>query len=283
MSPGILSDVACLVVDDDDDYLEILTDALVAHGAVVRTARSGDAAMRVVEEWRPDVLLSDLTLPDTDGFDLLRRIRTTANGADVSAIALTGRARASDREASLQAGFEKHLVKPASLHDIVAAIHALRHPAIPAAPGSSGDLRLMLAQVNAALPCRFTSLLRFAEDGSLVSLWTHDRERPGVDPFPVGMPLHASYCVLVRDTGRECVIGDASHDPRVADHPMRTELACYVGAPVFRGDGSIFGAVCSYDVFPRAVDDAGLQQLCAMARELEPRLRALFESDVVAR
>jgi GAF domain-containing protein len=143
------------------------------------------------------------------------------------------------------------------------------------------ELREALARLNAASGCRYTSLLRFAEDNTLTSIWTYDRDRPKTDPFPIGLPVHASYCVLVRDSGTMAVIEDAKRDPRVAKHPKRDALARYIGVPLFREDGSMFGTLCCYDSEPHAIDQATRDAVAAAARQIEPWLNAMFATPML--
>ncbi|MDQ3367125.1 MAG: response regulator [Myxococcota bacterium] len=265
-----LANVTLLLVEDEIDNRDMLADGLAAHGADVRTASSGEEALDLLRTWRPDVLISDLDLPGIDGYTLLETIRRDAPLAPLPAIALTGHAGTTDRERSLRTGYQKHLVKPARIRDIVSAVETLRG-------GGSKDLRAMLAGLNAVSPCRFTSLLRFAQDNTLVSLWTFDRERPEVDPFPAGLPIHASYCVLIRDTRKPCTIEDAAAHPQASPHPQASELACYVGVPLFQRDGRLFGTVCCYDEEAHTLAPSLVERLQAEARRLEPTLWQLFD------
>jgi CheY-like chemotaxis protein len=116
--------VRTLVVDDDIDGLE-LTEAILARaGAEVRTARTADAALALVREWRPDVVVSDIEMPGEDGYSLLRRLRALpadAGGA-TPAIALTAYGRPEDRERCLAAGFAMHVPKPADPGELIAIV-----------------------------------------------------------------------------------------------------------------------------------------------------------------
>ncbi len=280
MVPGLLDGVACLIVEDDLDSRELFAESLELYGAAVRTATGGHDALAVLEAWQPDVVLCDLGLPDMDGYTLLGLVRARPGGAGIGAIALTGHGREVDRAASLEAGFAKHLVKPFRMADVVSAIDAVRPPK-PSPLDAQTQVRSVLAQLDGASPCRFTSLLRFAEDDTLLSLWTYDRAHPDVDPFPLGLPVHASYCVLVRESGEACAIEDAQVDPRAAAHPKRDELACYVGAPLFGRDGAMFGTVCVYDEHAQVIAPEVRQAVEAAARQLESLLYALFDDPAI--
>ena len=108
--PG-LDGVEILLVEDDREALDAMTYALEARGARVRPARSARAAWAAFRERAPDVVVSDLSMPDEDGYSLLRRIRSSATQSP-PAIALTGFTRAEDRARVLAAGFAAHVAKP---------------------------------------------------------------------------------------------------------------------------------------------------------------------------
>ena len=236
-----------LLVEDDGDLREMLALSLSSRGAVTREAETGEEAIDIASTWPPDIVIMDLSLPGIDGFATLARIRAQPGCRDCAAVALTGHGQDLDRARSLAAGFAKHLVKPAAMADIFSALqHATVAPA-----DSPDDVREMLREINATGSCQYTSVLRFSEAGTLVSIWTYNREAPGEDSFPVDMPITASYCVKVREHGATWTTSDAKNDPRVASHPRRDELASYLGVPLRRADGTLFGTLCSFDPEPR--------------------------------
>lgn len=110
--PQALEGLRVLVVDDDVDVREFMTTMLEAHGIGVRTVASAAAALAALEEFRPDVLLSDLRMPDEDGYSLIRQVRAleAQQGGHIPAAAMTAYLDES-REKALQAGFEAHLYK----------------------------------------------------------------------------------------------------------------------------------------------------------------------------
>jgi CheY-like chemotaxis protein len=117
MSPNAdlrLDGLKVLVVDDDVDNLQFLAFLFEVYGAKVAAVSSADYAFQAVLEWRPDILVSDVRMPDEDGHMLIRRIRTLTveQGGQVPAIALTANAKESDRLQALAAGFQEHLAKP---------------------------------------------------------------------------------------------------------------------------------------------------------------------------
>ncbi|MBA3452355.1 MAG: response regulator [Deltaproteobacteria bacterium] len=263
-----------LLVEDDPDTLFLLGEGLRGHGAEVLTADSGEHAMAELGVWHPSILMTDLSLPGMDGTTLLSRLRERSELAKLPGIALTGHGDQAHRDASGRAGFAKHLLKPTRLTDLIVAIQAVEQSARDQ-PGAPRELPAILAEVNHASPCRFTSLLRFNADETLTSVWTYDRENPGVDPFPLELPIHASYCVLVRATGTTCSIENARTDPRTASHPKRDEQSTYIGVPVFRPDGQLYGTVCSYDPRPLVLGASVQQTIEGSTRELEAIIVAL--------
>ena len=124
--PSDLSGVKVLVVDDQDDARDLLKRVLAECQADVITAATATEAVRAVEQWRPDVLVSDIGMPDVDGYELLRRVRALghARGGRIPAIALTAFARSEDRTRALRAGFLVHVSKPVEPSELVATVAA---------------------------------------------------------------------------------------------------------------------------------------------------------------
>jgi CheY-like chemotaxis protein len=122
-----LKGLRLLVVDDDQDTREPLVEMLTGAGADVRAVPSAAEAMVVFEEFRPQLVVSDIGMPDEDGLSLMRRIRALdhAHGGDVRALALTAMASIKDREAALAAGFNMHIAKPIGFDELTEALHAL--------------------------------------------------------------------------------------------------------------------------------------------------------------
>ncbi|HVZ63116.1 MAG TPA: PAS domain S-box protein [Lacunisphaera sp.] len=119
-----------LAVDDDRDSLEVLRRILAKGEAEVRTAASADEALAVLREFDADVILSDIGMPDKDGYELIRQVRRSERSSGVPAAALTALARPEDRMRALQAGFQTHVAKPVSAAELVAVVRSLAslHP-----------------------------------------------------------------------------------------------------------------------------------------------------------
>jgi PAS domain S-box-containing protein len=123
LAPVSLAAMRVLVVEDEPDTREFLKRLLETNGAAVVVVGSAADALVQVRNGSFDVLISDVGLPDVDGYDLLRRIREDGSaGATVPAIALTAYARPEDRRRALRAGYQAHLAKPVEPTDLLATI-----------------------------------------------------------------------------------------------------------------------------------------------------------------
>jgi PAS domain S-box-containing protein len=122
-----LDGIHVLLVEDDDDSRKLLGMMLKQQGAEVSTAATAADAFNLFCEKLPDVLVSDIGMPDEDGYELVRKIRTlpVGRGALTPAIALTGYATRKDRERSLSAGYQRHIAKPVEQSELVTAIASL--------------------------------------------------------------------------------------------------------------------------------------------------------------
>ena len=121
----VLDGVRVLVVDDDPDARELLETVLRREGADVRTVGSARAALEALGSFHADVLLSDIGMPEEDGYALIRELRArerAAEGGHVPAVALTAFASPADRAQALSLGFEAHLAKPASPRDVARTV-----------------------------------------------------------------------------------------------------------------------------------------------------------------
>jgi PAS domain S-box-containing protein len=140
-----LRGIRVLVVDDEPDARETLQQILEHCNAEVRTVGSAAEAMKVLESWRPDVLLSDIGMPVEDGYDLIRRVRElpAERGGRTPAAALTAFARGEDRRRALRAGFQMHVAKPVDLQELATVVASLARgvgrgstpPGPPSPPG----------------------------------------------------------------------------------------------------------------------------------------------------
>jgi CheY-like chemotaxis protein len=113
-----------LIVDDEPDTLRMLAAALSLHGAAVASADSADAALATLPSFRPDVLVSDIRMPDKDGYELIEAVRKTGDrpGRRLAAVALTADAGREDRERARRAGFDLHVAKPVDPQQLARAV-----------------------------------------------------------------------------------------------------------------------------------------------------------------
>lgn len=124
-----LSGVRILVVDDEADTREVLELMLGRCGAQVKTAPTVREALQEFGDWAPHVLLSDIGLPEEDGYALIRQVRDLLpeQGGSVRSIALTAFGHKEDRERALSAGFQVHVAKPAQPAELLNIIESLLH------------------------------------------------------------------------------------------------------------------------------------------------------------
>jgi PAS domain S-box-containing protein len=120
---SLLAGIKILVVDDEIDSREFLMFLLQQNGATVNSAASGLEAVRAIERNPPDLLLSDIGMPDMDGYALIRAIRSLPSQArNIPAIALTAYAGDSDRQHAISVGFQAHLPKPIDIESLLVKI-----------------------------------------------------------------------------------------------------------------------------------------------------------------
>lgn len=117
-----LEGLRVLVVDDEADTRDLLSTVLARYGAKVIAAGSVGEAIEVFTNVKPDVLVSDLGMPDEDGYDLIHRVRELGQVGQIPAIALTAYARTEDRLRVLSAGFQMHVPKPVNPAELVTVI-----------------------------------------------------------------------------------------------------------------------------------------------------------------
>jgi CheY-like chemotaxis protein len=120
-----LKDVRILVVEDELDALDLLTIDLTAHGAKVRGAASAAEAIELLRVEPFDLMISDIGMADTDGYNLIRQVRRSESGEHIPAIALTAYARTQDRIRALTAGYNTHVAKPVEIKELVTVVKCL--------------------------------------------------------------------------------------------------------------------------------------------------------------
>jgi CheY-like chemotaxis protein len=119
-----LNGLRLLAVDDDRNTREMLQEALERAGARVQSAASAHDALTKLKDFRPDVLVSDIGMPEEDGYDFMRKVRILPadQGGATPAVALTGYAHEDDRAATRAAGYQAVTAKPVNLDDLLTTI-----------------------------------------------------------------------------------------------------------------------------------------------------------------
>ena len=122
--PVSFSALRILIVEDEPDTREFLKRLLESHGATVVVAVSAQQALDAIRADPPHILISDIGLPDVDGYDLIRKIREgfEQRSSTLPAIALTAYARAEDRSRALRSGYQAHLAKPVEPSELLMTI-----------------------------------------------------------------------------------------------------------------------------------------------------------------
>ncbi|HET9206119.1 MAG TPA: ATP-binding protein, partial [Burkholderiaceae bacterium] len=122
-----LDGMQVLVVDDERDTRELLSHLLADHQVQVHTATSAHEALALLRRLKPDALISDIGMPDQDGYQFIREVRRLPpeQGGRTPAIALTAFARSEDRTRAMLAGYQLHIAKPIEPHELLAALASL--------------------------------------------------------------------------------------------------------------------------------------------------------------
>ena len=125
--PPPLIGLRLFVVEDDNDSRVLLKTMLEQCDAEVCVADSAAKALSLLDEWKPDLLISDIEMPGEDGYSLIRKIRSRSKAGPrrLPAIALTAHARTEDRVRALTAGFDAHVAKPVEVTELVTVILSL--------------------------------------------------------------------------------------------------------------------------------------------------------------
>jgi PAS domain S-box-containing protein len=122
-----LEKLQILVVDDDADTLDYLLTVLEQYGAKVTAVSSAREAMSAIQRFKPDVLVSDIGMPEEDGYALIRKIRAleAEQGGRIPALALTAYARGEERLRAISAGFQMHMAKPVEPVELISVVAKL--------------------------------------------------------------------------------------------------------------------------------------------------------------
>ena len=122
-----LDGLRVLLVDDEAEARQIISTVITRTGAEVKTCESAHEALAKLSEWKPDVILSDIAMPEEDGYSFIKRVRSLPHdkGGDTPAAALTAYARDIDRHQALAAGYQMHIAKPIGASQLITMIARL--------------------------------------------------------------------------------------------------------------------------------------------------------------
>ena len=141
LDPKII--IAVLVVDDEPDNLAVVAETLAYMGLVVRSARNGREGLDILQDFIPDLILLDLSMPQMDGWEMCSVLKANPDTRDIPVIALSAHAMSGDRERALAAGFDGYLPKPVeimTLPDEIQKVLSERTPATAeGAPHNGGS------------------------------------------------------------------------------------------------------------------------------------------------
>ena len=134
-----------LVVDDESQITRVLRTLLSSHGYDIRVANDGETALEIMKDWTPDLVITDLAMPNMDGLELCRRLRTTTR---VPIIVLSVRGQDRSKVEALDAGADDYVTKPFSMNELLARIRSqLRRAPVTEEPSSAiaaGDFSIDL-------------------------------------------------------------------------------------------------------------------------------------------
>jgi two-component system KDP operon response regulator KdpE len=132
-NPGVKSNI--LVVDDEPQITRVLKTTLSGHGYGVRTAADGEEALQIMKDWSPDLIMTDLRMPNMDGLELCRRVRAQSR---TPIIVLSVKGEEAIKVEALDAGADDYITKPFSVNELLARIRAtLRRASAPEEPDTA--------------------------------------------------------------------------------------------------------------------------------------------------
>jgi two-component system KDP operon response regulator KdpE len=128
-----------LLVDDETQITRVLMTTLTSHGYAIRIAADGDEALQVMRDWAPDLLITDLSMPNMDGLQLCRSVRTTSM---VPIIVLSVRGDDQAKVEALDAGADDYMTKPFGINELMARIRATLRRASPVENHPAGVIEI---------------------------------------------------------------------------------------------------------------------------------------------
>ncbi len=286
-----LTGATVLVVDDEADARDLVATALRSKGAEVITAANASDALSLIAARPFTAMVSDIGMPTSDGYELIRRVRTVAGarGHHLPAVALTAYSREEDRRRALEAGFQAYVAKPVEPDELVAIVSRLAVDSLkqggdsPALLAARTDIlqkvqKILTTQgvhealrfLNSRASHRFTGVYRF-DAPTLRNVALLDADAPSVTRGD-DQPIEATYCSVVGTFERPFTTEDAGLDNRLRDHPARESVRSYCGVLLRTAAGEPFGTLCHFDLVPREVP---VQEVALMEAVAPLLMRAL--------
>src|SRR3979490_874435 len=132
-----------LVVDDESQITRVLRTSLSSHGYDIRVANDGETALEIMKDWSPDLVITDLAMPNMDGLELCRRLRTKTQ---IPIIVLSVRGEERTKVKDLEGGADDYVTKPFGMEELLARVRAnlrrTRTEEAEAGPIEAGDLKI---------------------------------------------------------------------------------------------------------------------------------------------
>src|SRR5713101_2635151 len=288
-------DASILVVDDEAMLRKVVGRALAAAGCRVTYAADGEEALAMLAEAPPDLVISDVTMPHVDGFELLRRVRSQTATKALPVILLTGRGDTEDIVAGMGLGADDYLVKPFALRELLARVRAkIERPPVPAAslvPEMQAGV-LSEAKFAVELGREDTRAQKTNRRGVIALISLHELQplRTRFSSRVEGEIERQTAALIMRRAEPLDVLGrDAQGrftlllpETVVADAQRRlTEVMKTIGAHEFKAGGEVFQLtpVVGFVEFGFASDARELEERCSIAlqhAELQLDLRPVL-------
>src|SRR5713101_3776136 len=143
LTPAMTEHMRILVVDDEPQITRVLRTSLSSHGYDIRIANDGETALEIMKDWSPDLVITDLAMPNMDGRELCRRLRTKTQ---IPILVLSVRGEERTKVKALDAGADDYITKPFGIEELLARVRANLRRARPGeseqAPIELGDFRI---------------------------------------------------------------------------------------------------------------------------------------------
>jgi DNA-binding response OmpR family regulator len=278
-----------LIAEDDAEFLQLLEEYFERHGLAVVTARDGKRALRLGEVVQPDVVVTDMVMPELDGFGLISEYRARNGGAPPIIAMSSFQAYA---EQALELGAVSALRKPFDLGDLVSSVRCVLEHKTPA-PLRHGvedsdreaarilsilDLNLDERAPEPELNAFIESVAEyFGVPVALLSVVTEDRQfwsaacgLPDDLERSRGTHRRDSFCAHAVVARAALIVQDASKNPVFKDNNLVTQrgLRFYAGVPLIARHGEALGTLCLLDFVPRTFTHFDLELLSVFARQV---------------